>query len=65
MTDDTQWKPLESFWKREIRGKFREEILEDQVQINDSLVRYVNLDNAATTKPFRSVEERIWQEMVR
>ncbi len=54
---------MQQFWTEEIRPRFREEALEANIRILDgSDVRYVNLDNAATTKPFKAVVERVVKE---
>ncbi|MBS3121683.1 aminotransferase class V-fold PLP-dependent enzyme [Candidatus Woesearchaeota archaeon] len=51
---------LVEFWEREVKPRFREVDIESMVSLSDgSEVKYVNLDNAATTIPFRSVIEKI------
>ncbi|MBI2148329.1 aminotransferase class V-fold PLP-dependent enzyme [Candidatus Woesearchaeota archaeon] len=48
------------FWTKEIRPRFSKSALEAKVRgISKFYVRYVNLDNAATTKPFRSVVDKV------
>lgn len=52
------------FWEHEIRPRFPERALNASVTLRDGrVVRYINLDNAATTKPFKAVKERIDREL--
>ncbi|MBS3118782.1 aminotransferase class V-fold PLP-dependent enzyme [Candidatus Woesearchaeota archaeon] len=56
----TDKRGLIKFWKAEIRPRFTKECLNFKVKlINGTKVRYVNLDNAATTSPFKKVKEAI------
>ncbi|MDP7324471.1 MAG: aminotransferase class V-fold PLP-dependent enzyme, partial [Candidatus Woesearchaeota archaeon] len=56
---------LEQFWNRKIKPRFEEQILNAQVTLlNGKKVKYVNLDNAATTKPFKAVVEMISKNLV-
>ncbi|MBI4453495.1 aminotransferase class V-fold PLP-dependent enzyme [Candidatus Woesearchaeota archaeon] len=51
---------LVEFWEKEIKPRFREADIESKVSLSDgSVVKYVNLDNAATTIPFKSVIEKV------
>lgn len=57
-------KELTDFWEHEIKPRFRQEDLEARVALADgSEVRYVNLDNAATTIPFKSVIEKVLKNL--
>ena len=53
-------KEMRSFWKREIKPRFTVKCLNFKVTLlNGKKVRYVNLDNAATTSPFKKVKEKV------
>lgn len=55
---------LQNFWDEEIMPRFTEAALEARVELLDGTsVRYVNLDNAATTKPFKAVVGRVNKEL--
>jgi len=60
-TDKHDLRELEAFWNRHIQHRFSGKALEAFVCVGDGMlsVRYVNLDNAATTKPFQAVKERV------
>ncbi len=59
-TDRHDLRELEAFWKAQLQPCFPERALEAQVALIDGTsARYVNLDNAATTKPFQAVKERV------
>ncbi len=50
----------EDFWKQEVRPRFDERCLNYPIQTAaGEMVRYVNLDNAATTSPFIAVKEKV------
>ena len=55
---------IKSFWQSNIKPLFRKEILNYKVETNLNRVRYVNFDNAATTSPFKFVENTINQLMI-
>ena len=53
-------KELKEYWETEIRLRFSQLSLEAQRELkNGTKVKYVNLDNSATTKSFKSVIEKI------
>ena len=50
----------DDFWKQEVRPRFDERCLNYPIRTAaGEMVRYVNLDNAATTSPFIAVKEKI------
>lgn len=55
---------LKILWRREIKPRFEQKALNHKVQLlNGALVRYVNLDNAATTTPFLAVTIELQKEL--
>lgn len=50
---------INRFWEENIKLLFPQETLESEVETPFYKGRYVNLDNAATTNAFRSVEDRV------
>ncbi|MBD2415343.1 aminotransferase V [Nostoc calcicola FACHB-389] len=53
---------LDSFWDKEIKPLFTDESLSFMVKtLNGNYVKYVNLDNGATTTPFASVKQYVDQ----
>lgn len=53
-------KELIHFWKKDVKPRFTSNCLNFKVTLlNGKKERYVNLDNAATTSPFKIVKERI------
>ncbi|MDF5708575.1 MAG: aminotransferase class V-fold PLP-dependent enzyme [Nostoc sp. S4] len=51
---------IDSFWDKEIRPLFTDESLSFKVKIlNGNYVKYVNLDNGATTTPFATLKQYI------
>ena len=55
---------LSVYWETEIIPRFSQLALEAKRELRDGTsVRYVNLDNAATTKPFKSVTEQAIRDL--
>jgi len=54
---------LQKFWDTELKKLFPKESLNFLVKTPNGKVRYINLDNAATTTPFKSVIENILKEL--
>lgn len=55
---------LNEFWEKEIKPRFAENTLNYQVTLlGGRSVRYVNLDNAATTTPFLRVTKELGREL--
>src|SRR3989344_2432889 len=55
---------LATYWETEIKPRFSQSALEAKRELRDgNVIRYVNLDNAATTKPFKSVTEKVIKDL--
>ncbi|MBW4554789.1 MAG: aminotransferase class V-fold PLP-dependent enzyme [Trichormus sp. ATA11-4-KO1] len=55
---------FDSFWEQEIRPLFTNESLSFQVKIlNGNYIKYVNLDNGATTTPFASLKQHVDEKL--
>jgi len=55
-------KEMNQFWKRQVKPRFTEKCLNFKVTLlNGKKIRYINLDNAATTSPFKRVKQNIDQ----
>ncbi len=53
---------LDSFWNQEIRPLFTDESLSFQVKVRSgNYLKYINLDNGATTTPFASLKQYVNQ----